>query len=301
MESTNLHELTSVFDWLVRPLFAIGKSEISIFKIATIILSVAVIVASAKFLKRLLVGKLLVSSVHDKGTRSALGTIVQYLIVFFGFLIVLQSAGIDLSTLTVLSGTIGLGIGFGLQNIADNFFSGLIILLERPVKVGDRIQVGDINGDVVRIAIRSTTVLTNDNINIIIPNSEFVSKQVINWSHNDRNLRVSVPVGVSYGSNPEQVKTVLLSVADNHPDILAKPAPAVLFTGFGNSSLDFELLVWTQTRIQTPRFLRSELNYRIFAAFRKSGIEIPFPQTDLHIRSTDIPLWEPRAPKSASS
>ena len=211
------------------------------------------------------------------------------------------SGRIDLSTLTVLSGTIGLGIGFGLQNIADNFFSGLIILLERPVKVGDRIQVGDINGDVVRIAIRSTTVLTNDNINIIIPNSEFVSKQVINWSHNDRNLRVSVPVGVSYGSNPEQVKKVLLSVADNHPDILSKPVPTVLFTGFGDSSLDFELLVWTQTSIQAPRFLRSELNYRIFDAFRKNGIEIPFPQRDLHVRNSDIPLWEPRAPEGEAS
>ncbi|MBN1929679.1 MAG: mechanosensitive ion channel [Chlorobiaceae bacterium] len=300
MDATTLHDLLVFLDWLVRPMIVIGKAEISIVKIAAIILSVALLVSGAKFLKRLLVGKLLVSSVHDQGTRSALGTIVQYLVVFFGILVVLQSAGIDLSTLTVLSGTIGLGIGFGLQNIADNFFSGLIILLERPVKVGDRIQVGDINGDVVRIAIRSTTVLTNDNINIIIPNSEFVSKQVINWSHNDRNLRVSVPVGVSYGSNPEQVKTVLLGVADNHPDILATPSPAVLFSGFGNSSLDFELLVWTRTRIQTPRFLRSELNYRIFAAFHKNGIEIPFPQTDLHIRSTDIPLWDPRPPKPAS-
>jgi len=220
------------------------------------------------------------------------------LIVFFGILVVLQSAGIDLSTLTVLSGTIGLGIGFGLQKIADNFFSGLIILLERPVKVGDRIQVGEINGDVVRIAIRTTTILTNDNINIIIPNSEFVSKQVINWSHNDRNLRVAAPVGVSYDSDPEQVRRVLLGVADNHPDILAEPLPVVLFSGFGDSSLDFELLVWTETRIQTPRFLRSELNFRIFEAFRKNGIEIPFPQTDLHIKSSDIALSEPRDRKS---
>jgi len=298
MEAAALHDISHVTDWFAKPLIVIGHAEISIVKIVTIIVSVALIVSAAKFLKRMLVGRLLTSSVHDQGTRSALGTILQYLIVFFGILVVLQSAGIDLSTLTVLSGTIGLGIGFGLQNIADNFFSGLIILLERPVKVGDRIQVGDINGDVVRIAIRSTTVLTNDNINIIIPNSEFVSKQVINWSHNDRNLRVSVPVGVSYGSDLEKVKRVLLSVADNHPDILSKPAPMVLFSGFGNSSLDFELLVWTQTRIQTPRILRSELNFRIFAAFRKNGIEIPFPQTDLHIRSSDIPLWEPSEPKT---
>nr|WP_157858201.1 mechanosensitive ion channel domain-containing protein [Pelodictyon luteolum] len=277
--------------FLGRPLLAIGRSEVSLLKIITILIALALIVMAARYLKRLLVQRLLVEKVHDEGARFALGTITQYLVVIFGVLIVLQSAGINLSSLTVLSGTIGIGIGFGLQNIANNFFSGIIILLERPVKVGDRIQVGDVNGDVVRIAIRSTTILTNDNINIIIPNSEFVSNQVINWSHNDRNLRVSVPVGVSYSSDPEEVRSILLQVATDHPDILGSPAADVIFSGFGGSSLDFVLRVWTSTRIQTPRILQSEINFRIFEAFGRNGIEIPFPQTDIHLRSASVPLF----------
>jgi len=278
--------------FISRPLLTIGQSQISFYTILAIVLAVSILYVAARLLKRFIVNRLLLDTVKDEGTRLALGTITQYLVVFFGFFVVLQSAGIDLSALTVLSGTIGIGIGFGLQNIANNFFSGVIILLERPVKVGDRIQVGEINGDVVRIAIRSTTILTNDNINIIIPNSEFVSNQVINWSHNDRNLRVTVPVGVSYSSDPEEVKSVLLQVADDHPDILQTPRPDVIFSDFGSSSLDFELRVWTKTRIQTPKILRSEMNFRIFEAFKKRGIEIPFPQTDLHFRSSDVPFWE---------
>ncbi|MBF0585724.1 mechanosensitive ion channel [Prosthecochloris sp. N3] len=281
--------LLDLWSLLTRPLISIGQADVSFWKLLTIVVTVSIIVISARFLKKLIAGRLLVTTVHDEGTRVALGTILQYLIVFFGFLLVLQSAGIDLSTLTVLSGTIGLGIGFGLQNIVDNFFSGLIILLERPIKVGDRIEVGSVYGDVTRIAIRSTTIRTNDNINIIIPNSEFVSKQVTNWSHTDRNVRVSIPVGVSYRSDPEKVRNVLLAVADNHPAILERPAPDVIFHEFGNSSLNFELRVWTSTHIQTPKVLRSEMNYRIFEAFRQHGIEIPFPQRDIHIKSGTIP------------
>jgi len=203
-------QLLELWSILTAPVISIGQAEVSFWKILTIAVSVTLIVTGAKFLKKLLAGRLLVNTVHDEGTRVALGTILQYLIVFFGFLLVLQSAGIDLSTLTVLSGTIGIGIGFGLQNIVDNFFSGLIILLERPIKVGDRIEVGAVYGDVTRIAIRSTTIRTNDNINIIIPNSEFVSRQVTNWSHTDRNVRVAIPVGVSYRSDPEKVRNILL-------------------------------------------------------------------------------------------
>ncbi|MBN1279845.1 MAG: mechanosensitive ion channel [Chlorobium sp.] len=273
---------------LLSPVLSIGKSSISFWSIVVIVVSVAIIVAGAKYLKRFVAGTLLVQTVQDEGTRVALGTILQYTVVFFGFLLVLQSAGIDLSALAVLSGTIGLGIGFGLQNISNNFFSGLIILFERPVKVGDRIQVGDISGDVIGIAIRSTTIRTNDNITIIIPNSEFVSSQVINWSHSDRNVRITVPVGVSYNSDPQHVRDILLSVADNHPAILTEPKPDVIFSEFGDSALNFELRVWTKTHIQIPRILRSEVNYRIFDAFKKNGIEIPYPQRDLHIRSGNV-------------
>ena len=283
--------ISALMGFLETPLFTIGTSRISLLKVIILFSAVTLLLVGARSVKRILVNKVLIERIHDQGIRVALGTVLQYLIVFFGFLILFQSAGIDLSSLAVLSGTVGIGIGFGLQNIANNFFSGLIILIERPIKVGDRIQVGDIDGDVVRIAIRSTTILTNDNINIIIPNSEFVSQQVINWSHNDPNLRVTIPVGVAYSSNPSVVQDLLLSVASDHPGILDSPKPDVIFGEFGDSSLNFELRVWTTTYSKVPRVLRSELNYRIYDVFQRNGIEIPFPQRDLHLRSSDVALF----------
>jgi len=152
------------------------------------------------------------------------------------------------------------------------------------------VEVGDTNGDVVRIAARSTWVRTNDNVVIIIPNSEFINSHVTNWTANDRQVRFPIPLGVSYGSDPEQVRAVLEEVARAHPDVLTDPPPEVIFTGFGDSSLDFELRVWTITRVQWPRILRSEIYFMIFKAFKEHGIEIPFPQRDLHLRSVDSPI-----------
>jgi small-conductance mechanosensitive channel len=200
--------------------------------------------------------------------------------------IIIQSAGIDLSALSLLAGALGVGIGFGLQNITDNSISGLIILFEKPIKVGDRIEVGDVNGDVLSISVRSTTILTNDNISIIVPNSEFISRQVINWSHNDRNIRFRIPVGVSYNEDPEKIQMILLSVANDDPNVLKNPQPQVIFDGYGDSSLDFSLAVWTNSFIARPRILKSNLYFEIFKRFKIAGVEIPFPQRDIHIRST---------------
>ena len=190
-----------------------------------------------------------------------------------------------MSTLNVLFGALGVGIGFGLQNIANNFISGLIILFERPIKIGDRIEVGDINGDVMEISSRATTVLTNDNITVIVPNSEFISSQVINWSHSDRNVRFKIPVGVSYKEDPEKIRSILLGVASDHPGILRKPDTLVLFDEYGENSLNFNLVVWTTDYINRPNVLKSEMYYEIFKRFKKEGIEIPFPQRDIHLKS----------------
>jgi small-conductance mechanosensitive channel len=181
-------------------------------------------------------------------------------------------------------------LGFGLQNIANNFVSGLILLTERPIRVGDRVEVGGTNGDVVRIGARSTWVRTNDNVVIVIPNSEFINSRVTNWTANDRQVRFAYPVGVSYGCDPERVRDILKEVASRHPDVLTHPSPEVVFSGFGDSSLDFQLKVWTITRVQTPLPLGSELYYAIFAAFREHGIEIPFPQRDLHLKTISASL-----------
>ena len=158
--------------------------------------------------------------------------------------------------------------------IANNFVAGIILLIERSIKVGDRVEVGELNGDVIHIGPRATYIRTNDNINVIVPNAEFTEKRVINWTAEDRQIRFSIPVGVSYGSNPEQVRDILLRVASEHPDVLQNPKPDVIFIGFGESSLDFELRVWTIRRVQTPQILKSELYFPIFRAFGENGIEL---------------------------
>ncbi len=238
--------------------------------------------------KKWLIYNILSKSKLDLGVRIAIGTIFRYTIIFIGILVVLQTVGIDLSTITVLAGALGVGIGFGLQNVTNNFVSGIIILFERPIKVGDRIEVGDVSGDVTNISMRSTTVLTNDNINIIIPNSDFISTKVINWSYTDRNVRFSIPVGVSYKEDPKIVREVLLQVAEENEGVLKRPPADVLFKEFGESSLNFILRVWTREYINKPWILKSQLYFATFEKFKEKGIEIPFPQRDLHIKNTDF-------------
>jgi small-conductance mechanosensitive channel len=193
--------------------------------------------------------------------------------------------GVDLSALTVVVGALGLGVSFGLQTITTNFVSGIIVLLERPIKVGDRIDVGSINGDVIKIALRATTVRTNDNIEIIIPNSEFINNKVINWSYSNKTIRFAVPIGTAYDSDPKQVRALLLEAARAHQGVLETPPPEVIFIGFGDSSLNFELRVWTEIYCTTPLTLKSDLYFEIFDKFKEANIEVPFPQRDIHIRS----------------
>ena len=226
----------------------------------------------------------------DLGQQDAFARMSAYLIFVVGLVIGLQTMGVNLSSLLVLGGAVGIGVGFGLQTIASNFVSGLILLVERPIKLGDRVEVGGTNGDVVRMAARSTWIRTNENVVIIVPNSEFVSNRITNWTANDRQVRFSIPVGVSYDSNPDQVRGLLLKLALEHPDVLARPAPDVRFVEFGDSSLNFELRVWTVTKVQTPQVLTSDLLFSIFQAFREHNIEIPFPQRDLHLRSVEVPV-----------
>lgn len=235
-----------------------------------------------------MVYKVLSKSRVELGVRLAVGTIIRYGVLILGLVIVVQTVGINLSAITILAGALGVGIGFGLQNVTNNFVSGIIILFERPIKVGDRIQVGDVFGDVVKISMRATMVLTNDNISVIVPNSEFISSKVINWSHNDRNVRFNIPVGVAYKEDPENIKRVLLEVAEMEEGILKNPKPDVYFNEFGESSLNFSLEIWTNSYITTPGILKSKLYFEIFKKFRENNIEIPFPQRDLHVKSTEF-------------
>ena len=280
-----LEFLTSVGELFTKTLFKLGESEISLGNILYFIFAFILLSYLSKRFKNFLVDKVLAKANFERGARTSIGVIARFIFVFIGAIFIIQTAGIDMSSLSLLAGALGVGIGFGLQNITDNFISGIIILFEKPIKVGDRIDVGDIEGDVINISVRATTILTNDNISVIVPNSEFISSRVINWSHNDRNIRFNIPVGVSYNEDPAEVKKILLQVADENEHILKTPEPYVFFDEFGDSSLNFSLAIWTATHTDKPRRLKTELYFDIFAKFKDQGIEIPFPQRDIHIKS----------------
>jgi small-conductance mechanosensitive channel len=182
-------------------------------------------------------------------------------------------------------GAIGIGVGFGLQSVVSNFIAGLIILFERPIKVGDRIEVAQVDGDAIEIGARSTTVLTNDNITIIVPNSRFITETVVNWQYEDKTVRFKIPVAVAYGSDAHRVRELLLEVAGENPDVLESPEPNVRLMEFGDNGLVFELRVWSSSSVHRRGRLLSAINFAVCGKFSAAGIEFPFPQRDLHIRS----------------
>ncbi|OYX20321.1 MAG: mechanosensitive ion channel protein MscS [Algoriphagus sp. 32-45-6] len=270
---------------LSQPLITLGESKLTFALILTLIFSFTILFVGSEWIRRLLVKKILAKRDMTLGTKESIGTIVKYILIVAGMFSILQTNGIDLSAFGVLAGAIGVGIGFGLQNITNNFISGLVILFEQPIKVGDRIEVGDVTGDVVKISSRATTVITNDNISIIVPNSKFIDSEVINWSHNEHRIRFNFPVGVSYKENPEKIKRILMEVARANPGVLKSPECDVLFDSYGDNSINFNLRVWTSTYVNKPKVLRSELYYEIFRRFGEENVEIPFPQRDIHLRS----------------
>ncbi len=272
-------------------IIAVGKTDITLWTIIYFFFLTFLLFYVTSKLRKWIVYKVLAKSKIDLGVRVAVGTIFRYLILAVGLIIVLQTVGIDLSAVTILAGALGVGIGFGLQNITNNLVSGIIILFERPIKVGDRIEVGDISGDVVRISMRSTTIITNDNISIIVPNSDFISSKVINWSHIDRNIRLNFRVGVSYKEDPQKIKKLLLEIANENEGVLKEPKPDVLFDEFGESSLVFNLRVWTREYINRPGVLKSQIYYSVFDKFANNGVEIPYPQRDIHLKSSSTPIY----------
>jgi small-conductance mechanosensitive channel len=223
------------------------------------------------------------------GLPYALSSLVKYTIVFVGFLLGLFALGVNLDRVTVLGGALGVGVGFGLQNIVNNFVSGLIVLFERPIRVGDSVQIADVQGEVRRIGIRSTTVRSWEGAEVIVPNSQLVADRVTNWTPFDQRRRIEIRVGVAYGSAPDKVLQVLAEVAQGHADVVTTPAPLPLFLGFGASALEFQLWAWTN-RLDRFGVIKSELGIAIYAAFRDAGFAIPFPQQEIRV------LQNPPAP-----
>lgn len=266
-------------------LFSISETPVTVASILIFLLLLTFFILAGIFARRALNRRVFKRIKIDPGTSYTLSRITQYAIITIGVLVSFNFVGINLSSLTVIFGLLSVGIGFGLQNITANFISGLIILFERPISVGDRVVVSDIEGDVTEINIRATMVRTVNNIFIIVPNSEFVSKNVINYSHGDPSYRLDIGVGVSYKSDLDTVLKALEEVAENNKSVMQNPDPEVHLIEFSESSWNMELRVWIPDVKHYPR-IRNELNQSIVRTFQKYDVEIPFPQRDLHMRSS---------------
>jgi small-conductance mechanosensitive channel len=231
----------------------------------------------------------------EPGVGLSISKLIQYSLILVGFLLALAALGVTLTNITILGGAIGVGIGFGLQAIVNNFASGIILLFERPIRVNDMIQLVDLPCTVKKIGLRATVVKTRDDAEIVIPNSDLITNQVTNWTLSERRMRLRIPVGVAYGSDVPLVMRILKEIAEGNLSVLSNPPSSVLFLGFGESSLNFELRVWIRDFLDRFR-IQSELNQTIDSRFRSEGVEIPFPQRDLHVRSVDESpgsIWTP--------
>ena len=284
-----MNNLDEVFSWIKTTwhleLFHLGKSPFTVQTLILLLLSLFLLFYLSGLFRKLLIKKIFPSYKLDVGVGQSVATIVRYFLIIIGLFIIFQTTGIDLSALGLLVGALGVGIGFGLQSITNNFISGLIILFERPVKVGDKVEIGDLTGNISDISARATIIITNDNIAVIVPNSDLINKQVINWSHNNNQIRLNFPVNVSYKEDPVKVREVLLGVVKGYPGILETPEPYVRFTEFGENSLNFLLQIWTIDYIHNPAVLKSEIYFAIFKKFKEENIVLPFPQRDIHIKS----------------
>ena len=290
---------------LLYSLLKVGALAITPLFLGKVVVFIALLIFLSRLLRTLLVKRVFNHFRMAESLKFAFGRFATYLFFTVGLFIGLQSLGVNLSSLIVFGGAVGIGVGLGLQNVVSNFVAGLILLIEQPIRLGDRIEMTGTLGDVVKIAARSTWIRTNDNVVKIVPNNDFINNAVINWTANDPTVRIGLEVGVAYSSDPELVRTLLLQAADAHPHVLKQPASDVIFTGYGDSSINFILRIWTSAQAHTPTILKSDLYFALFKLFGEHGIELPFPQRDLHIRSSDIPLFpatqgddEPRAEKA---
>src|SRR5437899_10211761 len=277
------------------PLPGVSLSLIQIFLLIALLIAVFWISSRTK---RFLFNRFLVHSGLDRALQYAISQIVSNVVLVVGIFIVLENTGIHLGALTVFAGAVGVGVGFGLQNIASNFISGLVILAERPITLGDRVEVAGITGQVQQIRARSTVIRTNDNITMIVPNTKFIDSPVTNWTYGDPRVRFRIPVGAAYGSDIAKVRETLLAAGRENPNTLKDPAPSVFLQKFGDNSIEFELVVWSSEMSARPSRYRSDLNFAIEQKFREAGIELPFPQRDLHIRSGTLKVENVDAPET---
>ena len=286
-------EWTTVSQLLTRAVtgVSIGSFRISLVQIGVAILTVFALIMFTRFVQRTTDRRVLAHLRMDGGVRNSLKTLIGYVGLVIAFMTGVGMLGFNLSNLAIIAGALSVGIGFGLQSIVNNFVSGLILLFERPIKVGDWVVTNSGEGIVKKISVRSTEVETFDRSSILIPNSELISSSVTNWTHKNKIGRVIVPVGVAYKEDPDQIMGILREVSTRVEGVLKDPPPQIFFMAFGDSSIDFELRLFIPDVTQGP-VVRTRARIEIFKAFREAGVEIPFPQRDIHIRSEDKPQSE---------
>jgi small-conductance mechanosensitive channel len=275
-------------DVLDFPLIRAGAIQFTVGHLIELVVLLTLVFVGEVVLRRVFLARLLKRTRLRPSVQFAIHQIARYTFLVLGIYLSLTAVGINLSSLAFLAGALGVGVGFGLQNIISNFVSGLIILAEQPVAIGDRVEVGGTVGKVTEINLRSTTLVTADNICIIVPNSNLITGTVVNWSHGDPRVRTRLPVSVAYGTDVEKLRAVLLAVTAQNPDILKEPAPELLFVGYGDSAINFELAVWSTLSLDKPMRFKSTLYYAMHKALEENRIEIPFPQRDLHLRSGSL-------------
>lgn len=282
------YSLSDALGWLKSLFFGfqVGQFRISIVQMMLAAGLFVAILFLTRLMQRGVTARLMQPGSFDRGVAHSIHTGIGYLGIVLAVLAAVSYAGFDITNLAIVAGALSIGIGFGLQSIVNNFVSGLIILFERPIKVGDWVSVNTYEGHVRRISVRSTEIETFDRTNVIVPNSEFIANPIVNLTHRNAMGRVVIPVGVSYQSDPEFVRNLLKDVAEACPEVLQSPSPLVSFDGFGDSSLDFNVRAYIDN-INNRLSVATDLRMRIFKALGEAGIEIPFPQQDVHMRDLD--------------
>lgn len=297
----------SHLDWINKPLISIGSVPLTA---RSLLMSSVVLLAGlwlARRLRRYLQERLGPAIGLEKSTVFTLSTLAFYTMTALTLIMAFSMLGFDFTNLAIIAGALSVGVGFGLQDIAKNFISGLLLLFDRSIKVGDYIELsnGGLRGTVEQIRVRSTIVRTNDELDVIVPNSQFLTDQVVNWTLSSKVLRLHVPFGVAYGSDVERLRDLMLAMAGKLPGVVSDDArhlPKVWFTGMGDSSLNFELLVWVQGEaIVNYRSTLSEYTFAVHRTLIDHGYAIPFPQRDIHIKSTPGSVADTPAPKRRRS
>lgn len=279
----------SLTDGLFARSFVLGSRAYSLLDLLLLLATLLALVIAANTATNLLRSRVLRVTGISLAAQEAIAALSKYTLILLGTVVVLQIWGIDLSSIALIASGLGIGIGFGLQGLVRDFVSGLVLVFERPVQVGDFVDFGAVKGTVNRIGSRSTEIRTLDHVSIIVPNSRLLDQEIINWSHGNPISRIRLPVGVAYAADPNQVKQVLLTAGQQQQEVLSTPSPQVFFLGFGDNALLFELLVWI-AQPHRQLVIKSDLYFAIEAGLRQHGIEVPFPQRDLHLRTGTLPL-----------